>query len=568
MRTLLPALLLLIAGAQAPNERVVRIGLSQNASTVTLRSDKPFIVQKTRTLTAKFTMILSVDANAANRALGQADLRYRALVELDGGRLLVLPTITKVRIEPAGAVIEIDNRRYRGSIEVFGNSRNTFTVVNRLPLEDYLLGVVPNELSPTTFGELEALKAQAVAARTYILRNLGQYKDEGYDICATDMCQVYFGAGTEDPLATRAVAETRGVIATYGGQPINALYSSTCGGRTESSENIFEEKLPYLVSTVCQYKHPEPLPFTSSRAFPDWKDAVLAVADVSNFSDARRFMGLPGQGEPPSMDVTELATFIRQSFYPAVRTTSDRSFLTEQGILPPSGTLPANELLFRLIERKAAFEWRQGVLISWDGTTMKLMVNGQPHEFTLSPDAPIYQRVGDEKLALSQGSWIGGELMDFRAVDGAIRMLVYRNNFASPAADRYSRVALWQTHKTRQELDTAFGSLKIGDLQDVRVLERGPSERPVNTEIVGSSGRRAVGALRLRSLLGLRDSLFSFDIERNARGEILGMMFFGRGWGHGVGMCQVGAYGMALDGAKYDQILKTYYNGIELKKLY
>ena len=566
MRTLLLALLLLIAGAQAPNERVVRIGLSQNASTVTLRSDKAFTVQQTRTRTAKFTMILSVDAVAANRAVSHADLRYRALVELDGGRLLVLPTTTKVRIEPAGALIDIDNRRYRGSIAVFGNSRNTFTVVNELPLEDYLLGVVPNELNPTTFGELEALKAQAVAARTYILRNLGQYKNEGYDICATDMCQVYFGAGTEDPLATRAVAETRGVIATYGGQPINALYSSTCGGRTESSENIFGEKLPYLVSTVCQYKHPEPLPFTSSRAFPDWKTRC-SRSPVCRTSDARRSRDCRDR-EAASMDVTALATFIRQSFYPAVRTTSDLAFVTEQGILPPSGTLPAKELLFRLIEKKAAFEWQQGVLISWDGATMKLMVNGRPNEFTLSPDAPIYQRVGDEKLALSEGSWIGGELMDFRAVDGAIRMLVYRNNFANPAADRYSRVALWQTHKTRQELDTAFGSLKIGDLQDVRVAERGPSERPVNTEIVGSSGRRPVGALRLRSLLGLRDSLFSFDIERNARGEIIGMMFFGRGWGHGVGMCQVGAYGMALDGATYDQILKTYYNGIELKKLY
>jgi stage II sporulation protein D len=147
-------------------------------------------------------------------------------------------------------------------------------------------------------------------------------------------------------------------------------------------------------------------------------------------------------------------------------------------------------------------------------------------------------------------------------------MLVYRINFANPAADRYSRLALWQVHKTRQELDTAFGPLNIGDLQDVRIIERGPSERLVNTEIVGSAGRRSVGALRLRSLLGLRDSLFSFDIERNASGSIVGMMFFGRGWGHGVGMCQVGAYGMALDGARYDQILTTYYKGIELRKLY
>ena len=65
MRTLLPAVLLLIAGAQGPDERVVRIGLNQNASTVTLRSDNAFTVQQTRTRTAKFTMILSVDANAA-----------------------------------------------------------------------------------------------------------------------------------------------------------------------------------------------------------------------------------------------------------------------------------------------------------------------------------------------------------------------------------------------------------------------------------------------------------------------------------------------------------------------
>src|SRR3954447_14314108 len=140
MRALLPALLLLIAGAQAPNELVVRIGLTQNASTVTLRSDKAFTVQQTRTRTARFTMILSVDADAASRTLSHADLRYRTLIELDGGKLLVLPTATKVRIEPAGATIELDSRRYRGTITVFGNARNTFTVVNELPAEDYLRG--------------------------------------------------------------------------------------------------------------------------------------------------------------------------------------------------------------------------------------------------------------------------------------------------------------------------------------------------------------------------------------------------------------------------------------------
>jgi len=556
------------AAAPLQSEPAVRIGLNQNAPAVSIRSSAAFAVQQNRTRTAKFTTVLALDPASTNRVLNRADLDYRMLVELDTGQLLVLPLKTKVRIEPGGTPIEIENRTYRGAIEIFGNSRNTFTVVNDLPLEQYLLGVVPNELSPGTFGQLEALKAQAVAARTYVLRNMGQFKNEGYDVCATDACQVYFGAGTEDPLSSRAVTETYGMIAAYDDKPINALYSSTCGGRTENAENIFDEKVPYLVSTICEYKHPEPLPFSSSRSFPDWKDAVLAVAGVSNFTEARRFMSILGQGEPPSAEPGALATFIRESFYPTVQPASDISFVTEQGILPADGSWPAKEVLFRLIEKKGAFEWQQGVLTSWDGQTMKLLVNGQPKEFKLSQDAPIYQRIGDERLPLRQGSWIGGELMEFRAAGDTIQMLVYRLNFANPAADRYSRLALWQVHKTRQDLETAFRPLTIGALQDMRVVDRGPSERPITTDVVGSNGRRTVRALRLRTLLGLRDSLFYFDIERNSLSEIIGMTFYGRGWGHGVGMCQVGAYGMALAGATYEEILKKYYKGIALKKLY
>jgi stage II sporulation protein D len=230
--------------------------------------------------------------------------------------------------------------------------------------------------------------------------------------------------------------------------------------------------------------------------------------------------------------------------------------------------VPAKEILFRIIDKKGAFEWQQGVLVSWDGRTAKLLVNGQSRPFTLASDAPVYQRVGDERLAMRQGSWIGGELMDFRAVGDTIRMVVYRINFANPGADRYSRLAVWQSHKTRQELDAAFRPLNIGRFTGMQVLERGPSERLVHTEVEGSTGRRTVRALRLRTLLGLRDSLFSFDIERNSTGELIGMTFYGRGWGHGVGMCQVGAYGMALDGATYEEILTKYYKGIELKKRY
>ncbi len=567
-KLLIPVLLLLITGAQAQNEPVVRIGLNQNAATVTIRSASAFSVQQYRTRSATVTAILSLRAGAADATLRKSDLQYRTVVELDGGVVLALSPGTKVRMAPSGAPLAIENRTYRGALEVFGNARNTLTIVNELPVEEYLLGVVPNELNPTTFGQIEALKAQAVAARTYVQRHLGQSKTDGYDICATDACQVYLGAGTEDPTASQAVLDTRGVVATFDGKPIEALYTSTCGGSTESSENIFDLKVPYLVSTSCEYKHPEPLPFSTSRSFPDWKQAVLVVAGVSTFGDAQRFMGLPVRGEPPSADPTALPAFIRQTFYPSVTTTSDESFLTEQGILSATGAVSTEELLFRLVDKKSAFEWQQGVLESWDGKTITLLVNGRPKAFALAGDAPIYRRIGDERLPTRRGSWIGGELMDFRAEGDTIRMLVYRINFANPAADRFSRLATWQVHKTRQELDAAFGALNLGDLTDMRVVERGPSERLVTTELVGSNGRRTVRALRLRTLLGVRDSLFSFDIERNARGAILGVTLYGRGWGHGVGMCQVGAYGMAMEGATFDEILKKYYKGIELRKVY
>jgi peptidoglycan hydrolase-like amidase len=568
MRHVMLAVVLVLAGAPQPAaEPVVRIGLNQNAATVTIRSASDFTVERRTTRSATFSSVLALDPAAAG-VVKKSDLQYRITVELDGGELLVLPAGARVRVAPPASPLEIETRAYRGTLEVFGNSRHTLTVVNELPLEDYLRGVVPNELNPAAFGQMEALKAQAVAARTYIQRNLGQYSREGYDVCATDACQVYFGSKTEDPLATQAVIETRGVVAIYDGKPINALYSSTCGGRTEDAEKIFNERIPYLVSTSCEYKHPSPLRFESTRAIANWQEGVLAVARVSNFTDAARFMGVPGRGEPPSTEAATLATFIRQTFYASVVTASDLSFAREQGLLPADGPVSLPDVLFRLIEKKSAFEWQQGVLVSLQGGRMRLLVGGQPKEFMLAPDALIYKRMGEDRLALRQGSWIGGELVDFRSEDTTIPMLVYRINFANPAADRYSRLALWQVHKTRAELDAAFRPLAIGEFTDMRVLERGVSERLVSTEIIGSSGRRTVPALRLRTLLGLRDSLFSFDIERNAAGGVLGMTAFGRGWGHGVGMCQVGAFGMALDGASYEEILKKYYKGIELKKLY
>src|SRR5215813_10394573 len=91
----------------------VRIGLTQNSATVTLRAANGFTIQQNRTRTAKFTPVLALDP-AATATMTSANLQYRTLIELDGGRLIVLPKGTKTQIDTGGTPIEFDNRTYRG----------------------------------------------------------------------------------------------------------------------------------------------------------------------------------------------------------------------------------------------------------------------------------------------------------------------------------------------------------------------------------------------------------------------------------------------------------------------
>lgn len=132
---------------------------------------------------------------------------------------------------------------YRGTFELTKAPKkdNQFNVINVLDLESYLRGVVPNEM-PVRFG-LEALKAQSVAARNYVLRPR-EKNYHNFDVCDSVACQVYFGANTEKPLSDKAVAETANLVAMSDGELILALYSSTAGGYTESYENAFSTDMP------------------------------------------------------------------------------------------------------------------------------------------------------------------------------------------------------------------------------------------------------------------------------------------------------------------------------------
>ena len=129
---------------------------------------------------------------------------------------------------------------YRNSLQIIKKPKtdNLFYVVNVLDIQDYLKGVVPNEM-PISFG-LEALKAQAVAARNYVLSPRTRLVNE-YDVVDSVASQVYFGANTEESISNKAVDETDGIVATYNWELILAQYSSTAGGYTESFSNAFSD---------------------------------------------------------------------------------------------------------------------------------------------------------------------------------------------------------------------------------------------------------------------------------------------------------------------------------------
>ncbi|MGB8699304.1 MAG: SpoIID/LytB domain-containing protein [Thermosynechococcaceae cyanobacterium] len=146
-------------------------------------------------------------------------------------------------------IIQVGTHKYGGRLHFQPNSYGTYTLVNRVPVETYLRGVVPYEIgqnAPQT-----AVEAQTILARTYALRNLRRFQIDRYELCADTQCQVYEGLGTTNPMADAAIAATTGQVLTYNNELIDALYSSTTGGVTAPFEDVWEGTArPYLKARI------------------------------------------------------------------------------------------------------------------------------------------------------------------------------------------------------------------------------------------------------------------------------------------------------------------------------
>jgi stage II sporulation protein D len=309
------------------------------------------------------------------------------------------------------------DRSFRGDIEVIAGGRK-ITVINKLSLEEYLYSVVPSEMLPKW--PFEALKAQAVAARSEAMSKLGRHKSDGYDFCAEVHCQSYTGVEQETQATNLAVDDTAGMILEYKGKPVDAIYSSCCGGHTQ--DNIFgKDAVKYFKGTYDSLDDNE-------KRFP------LSPFELEQWLK-----------EPPKDILCNIPEFARSSNFRWVRVYS------------------ASEM-----------------------------------------DA-LASKLGD-----------------------------------------------------------------IGKVSKITVVKRNDSGHISALKLTGSrSSYLLEKELTIRKALGnLRSSMFKVEIKYGTDQIPQQFVFYGGGWGHGVGMCQAGACGMANKAKSFEEILHHYYKDVELKKIY
>lgn len=315
--------------------------------------------------------------------------------------------VNEVNIIPRGNDnrIKVNGKPYRGITQILPYGLNV-QLINIVYMEDYLKGVVPPEIGKRTDNEIEAVKAQAVAARTYAMAHLQQYPSEQYDLKASIYDQVYQGSSVENKLINKAIIATAGNVITYEDKLIEAYYHSTCGGMTDDVAHVWDRKsIPYL----------------------------------------------------------------------------------------------------KAVKDDGACSWSK--YYSWKETFTEKQLRGRIEQY----------------LSSDRGR-------DFL----------------------------------------------IGKITNVTISERSPGGRVARLLIHTERDVYRFYRDRIRWVIGrtsnpdliLPSTNFNVIISRNSSNDITDVVFEGKGYGHGVGMCQCGAIGLARQGVSFDSILEKYYVGAQVKKLY
>jgi len=428
-------------------DRPIRIGLGWGLSSARVSADSGLLVEVDGAVVLELA-----PGEAAELALAGGGIRVSGLAE---------PVPGPVRLIPAGeGFVSYKGRIYRGEIEVL-RAGSGLSVVNVVDLEDYLLGVVPAEMQHSW--PLEALKAQAVAARSFAVANLGRRQADGFDLRDNSDDQAYGGVLAEREATSEAVRLTAGEVVTYGGRVIATFYHASSGGHTENNEHIWTGGVP--------------VPYL--RGVPDYDD----LPNNKWYRWSYRF------------SAAEFAEKLARAGYPVGE-------LREVIAGPPSAS-------------------------------------GRPSSWTVVGSA------GEARLTMQQ----------MRSALGLP---------APPSAIAADGAGAAPPDPPEPEPDP------------VQVV--GAGGRAVSRQVAGSAVASAGGRVSTLpsgpvTLLGARGMALAGEAPRvpppaaspAPDRQAAEVVVDGGGYGHGVGLSQYGAYGMALQGKTYKEILTHYFTGTQVE---
>ncbi|MDR1841098.1 MAG: SpoIID/LytB domain-containing protein [Holophagales bacterium] len=548
--------------------------------------------------------------NSRGGLYGITERHERVALPSDG--VLLKPSLEASTVEGKGA--------YRGRIEIYPNAQNRLSVINTLDMESYLRGVVPKEMGAWIYPAIEALKAQAVAARTYAYANLGKRSKNGFDLLDTPLDQVYGGKDGEQNLTDRAVAETRGLIATMNGRPIQTLYMATGGGATIDNTHVFGGGFSYLKGVSSYPNAPQTLLYkgipapSGSQSWLSWNIARLVAEGLlptDQLNDSKMFdefkpgeikkyvtfltnrFKLPASTLPTpkgtqvyiwmakSLNLHKLidgierplaADYFLQDAKPPSQDRILAGFLSRLGIVSPLQwraqsvtTLDALQVLARIWAELEPMDLQEGVLLR-DGQVRPRQQGPTP--IRLGTPLLVLEEYPGGYLCMvgSVNAQVGDKVKWLNSPEGGSRLFVRRLDPDGASYDRYNPAAHWKLEISEADLVAKLRSRSA--VRSLKSIDLTHNENGRVTEMIvrdQAGGAHRFTGMRIRGALGLRDNVFRFITTGEPPDRKF--IFYGRGWGHGVGMDQTGAYGMALEGFTFEQILKHYYRGVTIQPI-
>jgi stage II sporulation protein D len=287
-------------------------------------------------------------------------------------------------------------------------------------------------------------------------------------------------------------------------------------------------------------------------------DTLLSDSDVNYhlaFDDAASI---------PAGQRAEMAALLRDGYFKL------RPDLT----LQPGRSFTRAEML-RLIRQ--IYEKRKWMPTLQTGTArpsvdgkLVLRVGKTDRPLTVRPDVFLFREFGGTMYQVKEAAIVGGEEVRFQTdASGSVFYLEIVPATTPTVAENMSPFTNWSETVPASTLQSRLSRYVkgIGTLYDVNVRSKGYSRRATEIEIIGSNGTKTLKGGKIRSALRLREQLFVIN-KRYSGNQVASYTFTGRGWGHGVGMCQYGAYGLAKMGVKSDDIIRHYYTGVQVTKAY